>query len=252
MGVSSGWMGWAAAGAMLLCGAPMGLTQDKTAATKDEKVVVAGTPVTPAPAPTPDSTTDGTVTVGGLTIAYRAVAGTLTVGATDEQDATLDQKGKPLADAGVKPPDKDKPQEAPATARMFYVAYFKKDAAAEQRPVTFLYNGGPGSATMWLHMGAFGPRRVVTPDAEHKEGAPYRIVDNQYSLLDASDLVFIDAPGTGFSRIFGKDKEKAFWGVDQDAHAFDRFIRRFLTKYDRWNSPKYLLGRATARRVRRC
>jgi carboxypeptidase C (cathepsin A) len=95
---------------------------------------------------------------------------------------------------------------------------------------------------MWLHMGALGPRRVATPDAEHKEGAPYSIVNNDESLLDASDLVFIDAPGTGFSRIFGKDKEKAFWGVDQDAHAFDRFIRRFLTKYDRWNSPKYLLG----------
>ena len=242
MGMRSGWMGWAAAGAMLLGVAPMGSAQDKTPATKDEKVVVAGTPVAPAPAPTPDSTTDGTVTVGGQTIAYRAVAGTLMIGATDVDDATLDLEGKPLADAGVKPPDKDKPEEAPATARMFYVAYFKKDAAAEQRPVTFLYNGGPGSATMWLHMGAFGPRRVVTPDAEHKEGAPYRIVDNQYSLLDASDLVFIDAPGTGFSRIFGKDKEKAFWGVDQDAHTFDRFIRRFLTKYDRWNSPKYLLG----------
>jgi carboxypeptidase C (cathepsin A) len=95
---------------------------------------------------------------------------------------------------------------------------------------------------MWLHMGSFGPRRVVTPDVEHQEGAPYKIVNNDFSLLDVSDLVFIDAPGAGFSRIFGKDKEKAFWGVDQDAHAFDRFIRRFLTKYGRWNSPKYLFG----------
>ena len=72
--------------------------------------------------------------------------------------------------------------------------------------------------------------------------APYKIVNNQYSLLDVSDLVFIDAPGTGFSRIMGKDKEKAFWGIDQDAHAFERFIRRFLTKFNRWNSPKYLFG----------
>ena len=225
----------------MLCALPLALAQD-TAAKKDEKVVVSGTPVAPDAQPTPDSRTDGTVTVGGQTIAYRAVAGTLTVGSTDAQDATLDFAGNPLPDAGVKPLDKDKPDEAPATARMFYVAYFKKDAAAEQRPVTFLYNGGPGSATMWLHMGAFGPRRVVTPDAEHQEGAPYKVVNNDESLLDASDLVFIDAPGTGFSRIFGKDKEKAFWGVDQDAHAFDRFIRRFLTKYNRWNSPKYLLG----------
>ena len=229
---------------MLLCGvAPMGLAQDKTAAAKDEKVVVTGTPVTPAPAPTPDSTTDGTVTVGGQTIAYTRGGGNADGGIDRRagRDAGL-WRANLLPDAGVKPPDKDKPEEAPATARMFYVAYFKKDAAAEQRPVTFLYNGGPGSSTMWLHMGAFGPRRVVTPDAEHKEGAPYKMVNNEYSLLDASDLVFIDAPGTGFSRIFGKDKEKAFWGVDQDAHAFDRFIRRFLTKYDRWNSPKYLLG----------
>jgi carboxypeptidase C (cathepsin A) len=186
--------------------------------------------------------TEGTVTVGGQVIAYKAVAGTLTVGSTDTQDITLGLDGSLLPNAGVKAPDPEKPEDAPATARMFYVAYFKKDAVAEQRPVTFLYNGGPGSATMWLHMGSFGPRRVVTPDTEHQEGAPYKIVNNDYSLLDVSDVVFIDAPGTGFSRIFGKEKEKAFWGVDQDAHAFDRFIRRFLTKYERWNSPKYLLG----------
>jgi carboxypeptidase C (cathepsin A) len=241
-------MGWAAAGLMLVSVASIGLAQERTAAKKDapakpnEQVVVTGTAETPTPIPPKDSTTEGAVTVGGQAIAYKAVAGTLTVGSTDAHDKTLDFEGRLLSDSGQKPPDKDKPEEAQATARMFYVAYFKKDAGAEQRPVTFLYNGGPGSATMWLHMGAFGPRRVATPDTEHQEGAPYRIVNNDSSLLDVSDLVFIDAPGTGFSRIFGKDKEKAFWGVDQDAHAFDRFIRRFLTKYDRWNSPKYLLG----------
>ena len=232
------WVKCAAAGMGLLCAVPLARAQDK----KEEKIVVSGTPVATPPEPSADSTTEGTVTVGGQAIAYRAVAGTLTVGSTDIQDSTLDFEGRPLPDAGVKPLDPDKPEEAQATARMFYVAYFKKDAAAEQRPVTFLYNGGPGSSTMWLHMGSFGPRRVVTPDPEHQEGAPYKIVNNDFSLLDVSDLVFIDAPGAGFSRIFGKDKEKAFWGVDQDAHAFDRFIRRFLTKYDRWNSPKYLFG----------
>jgi carboxypeptidase C (cathepsin A) len=252
MGLKAGGLAWVAAGLVLLCVVPVGLAQDKAAqdkaaaaaaaAKKDEKVVVAGKPETPAPVPEADSTTEGTVTVGGQTIAYKAVAGTLTVGSTDAQDMTLDFEGNALPDAGVKPPDKDKPEEEPATARIFYVAYFKKDAAAEQRPVTFLYNGGPGSATMWLHMGSFGPKRVMIPDTEHQEGAPYKFGNNDYSLLDVSDLVFIDAPGTGFSRIFGKDKEKAFWGVDQDAHAFDRFIRRFLTKYDRWNSPKYLFG----------
>jgi len=106
----------------------------------------------------------------------------------------------------------------------------------------FIYNGGPGSATMWLHLGTFGPRRLVIPDTKHQTAAPYEIVENQYSLLDICDLVFIDAPGTGFSRTFGKDKAKAFYGVDGDARAFDRFIRRFLSKYDRWNSPKYLFG----------
>jgi carboxypeptidase C (cathepsin A) len=208
---------------------------------KDEKVVVAGTPAVPAAVVEGDSTTESSVTVGGQAIAYKAVAGTLTVGSTDAQDALLGLDGKMLPDTGEKTPDKDKPEEAPATARMFYVAYFKKDAGAG-RPVTFMYNGGPGSASMWLHMGSFGPRRVVTTDAQHDEGAPYKIVNNDYSLLDVSDVVFIDAPGTGFSRIMGKDKEKAFWGTDQDAHAFERFIRRFLTKYDRWNSPKYLFG----------
>ena len=187
-----------------------------------------------------DSTTDGTVTVGGQVISYTAVAGTLTVGATNAQDALLGLDGKLLPDSGEKAPDK--PEDAPATARIFYAAYFKKGAEAEHRPITFLYNGGPGSSTMWLHMGSFGPRRVVTTDTVHEAAAPYKIVSNENSLLDVSDLVFIDAPGTGFSRIFGKDKEKAFWGIDEDAQAFDRFIRRFLTKYSRWNSPKYLFG----------
>jgi carboxypeptidase C (cathepsin A) len=91
-------------------------------------------------------------------------------------------------------------------------------------------------------MGAFGPRRVITANDSHTPAAPYQVVDNDYSLLDASDLVFVDAPGTGFSRVAGKDKEKAFFGVDADAHAFDEFIKGFVSKYGRWNSPKYLFG----------
>jgi len=194
-----------------------------------------------APASTqPDSITEGTVTVGGQAIAYKAVAGTLTVGATSSQDAMIGLDGKLLADSGEKAPDKI--DDAAPTARIFYAAYFKKGTTAETRPITFLYNGGPGSSTMWLHMGSFGPRRVVTTDTVHEAAAPYKIVNNDYSLLDVSDLVFIDAPGTGFSRIFGKNKEAAFWGLDPDAHAFERFIRRFLTKYERWNSPKYIFG----------
>jgi carboxypeptidase C (cathepsin A) len=179
-----------------------------------------------------DSTTEGSVTVGGHVVNYKAVAGTILVSATNDADANM----------GIIPPPLKDPAEAPPTARMFYVAYFKKDVPPESRPITFIYNGGPGSSTLWLHMGAFGPKRVVTADDQHTSPAPYNLAENNYSLLDASDLVFIDAPGTGFGRLFGKEKEKAFWGVDQDAHAFDRFINRFLSNYQRWNSPKYLFG----------
>jgi len=114
----------------------------------------------------PDSITEGTVTLGGQAVAYKAIAGTITVGSTDAQDATLAANGSILPDSGVKPASD--PNEAPATARMFYVAYFKKDAVAAHRPVMFLYNGGPGSATMWLHLGSCGPRRVVVPDTKHQ------------------------------------------------------------------------------------
>lgn len=125
---------------------------------------------------------------------------------------------------------------------MFYVAYFKNDSKGAPRPLTFIFNGGPGSSSVWLHMGAFGPRRVLTADDTHTPAAPYSVVNNDYSLLDASDLVFVDAPGTGFSRISGKDREKAFYGIDEDAEAFANFIVEFLGKYGRWNSPKYLFG----------
>ena len=125
---------------------------------------------------------------------------------------------------------------------MSYVAYFRGDKEDAHRPITFLFNGGPGSSTVWLHMGAFGPKRVVTADDTHSPAAPYRIVDNEYTLLDVSDLVFVDAPGTGFGHLRGADKEKAFYGVDQDAHAFANFIVEFLSRHNRWNSPKYLFG----------
>jgi carboxypeptidase C (cathepsin A) len=189
----------------------------------------------------PDSTTQGSVTIGGQAVAYTAVAGTITVGATDEQDATLAFDGSILPGSGVRPVTN--PAEAPPRARMFYVAYFRKDESdTTHRPIMFMYNGGPGSATMWLHMGTFGPRRIELPDTDHQEGAPYSIVNNSNSLLDTTDLVFIDAPGTGFSRTFGKDRGKAFYGIDPDGQAFSHFIRKFLTKYGRWNSPKYIFG----------
>jgi carboxypeptidase C (cathepsin A) len=174
----------------------------------------------------------GTVTVGGQQIAYDAVAGTLVVHPKDWSDTDALDADQDAADKNKGP----KPE-----ASMFYTAYFKQGAPAAGRPITFLFNGGPGSSTVWLRMGAFSPVRVVTTPGKHTP-APYGVVDNDQSLLDVSDLVFIDAPGTGFSRIAGKDKEKSFYGVDQDIHAFTDFITQFLTKYDRWKSPKYVFG----------
>src|ERR1700691_2880797 len=143
----------------------------------------------------------GSASIGGNVVNYDAFAGTLIVHPRGWDDVPQN------ADKD----DKNKPTEA----SMFYVAYFKSDNKAAPRPVTFLYNGGPGSSTVWLHMGAFGPKRVVTADDTHTPAAPYPVVNNEYSLLDVSDLVFVDAPGTGFSRLAGQDKEKAFYGVDQ-------------------------------------
>jgi carboxypeptidase C (cathepsin A) len=181
--------------------------------------------------------TTGSVSIDGRRIDYEAHTGTLVVHARDWDDVPQNA-----------PQDEDKKPRPEAS--MFYVAYFKSEKSdgktanvkPEPRPITFLFNGGPGSATVWLHMGAFGPKRVITVNDSHTPAAPYSLVDNEFSLLDASDLVFIDAPGTGFSRIAGTERAKAFYGVDEDAWAFSDFIVQFLGKYGRWNSPKYLFG----------
>ena len=188
---------------------------------------------------TATSTTADSVTVEGNTIHYHAMAGRLIVHPKGWNDAS----GKPGGDdpTPMGPPHEHPARKKPPEASMFYVAYFKDGEKPGDRPVTFLYNGGPGSSTVWLHMGAFGPRRVVTADHTHTPPAPYQLVNNDYSLLDASDLVFVDAPGTGFSRVT-PGAEKDFYGADQDVHAFSEFIMQFLSKYGRWNSPKYLFG----------
>ena len=178
-------------------------------------------------------TTLGSVIIDGKPIVYQAEAGVMVVHLKDP----MDDDPPPLrGDGGVHPP----PQ--PPEASMSYVAYFRGKSEDPRRPIVFLYNGGPGSSTVWLHMGAFGPKRVRTADAQHSAAAPYQLIDNQYSLINSSDLVFIDAPGTGFGHLRGAEKEKAFYGVDQDAHAFANFIIEFLSRHNRWNSPKYLFG----------
>jgi len=212
------------------------------AATHDAKVAPPASPdpVLPHHFAPEEVTTTGSVTVGGKRIAYHAIAGTLVVHPKGWDDVVqrIDTEADKPKEKDAKPPSK----MTTAEASLFYAAYFKDGAPSASRPLTFLYNGGPGSATVWLHMGAFGPKRVLTPSDGHLPSAPYTLVDNEWSLLDATDVVFIDAPGAGFSRIAGPDKEKAFYGVDADAYAFADFITQFLGKYGRWNSPKYLFG----------
>ena len=168
-------------------------------------------------APIPPERTVAThheMTLDGKTLKYTATAGTLLI--RDEED-------KPYGS-------------------LFYVAYTLDGADANARPVSFLYNGGPGSATLWLHMGSFSPVRIQTDSPNPTAGPPFKLVSNQYSLLDKTDLVFIDAPMTGYSRAVGKGAAKDFAGVDQDLRAFDRFIIRYITVNQRWNSPKFLIG----------
>lgn len=157
----------------------------------------------------------GRVTIAGKRIGYTVTPGTVTI---------RNDEGEPIAS-------------------MFYAAYVADRAkGAPPRPITFMFNGGPGSSTMWLHMGSFGPVRVDTPNANAAAPAPYRIVENGESILDKTDIVFLDAIGTGLSRPLGKAKGGDFWGVDQDIDAFSRGIQRYLSIADRWDSPKFLLG----------
>tara|TARA_R110002072_G_scaffold38314_20_gene111039 strand:+ start:15366 stop:16877 length:1512 start_codon:yes stop_codon:yes gene_type:complete len=133
--------------------------------------------------------------------------------------------------------DKDEP--AAAIVVTSYVA----EPRDETRPVTFLFNGGPGSGSVWLQMGAFGPKRVAIPSDARDDGAPpYPILDNPDSLLDATDLVFIDPVGTGFSHLIGEGEGADYWGVTKDARSVAEVIRRWLSDNGRWNSPKFLGG----------
>ena len=158
----------------------------------------------------------GTVTAGGRAIRYKAIAG---------ETFILDDKGEPRA----------------SIFSTSYVAEGFSDP--KKRPVAFIYNGGPGSASLWLHMGVFGPKRVRLPDGPQDDGAaPFDVAPNPESILDVADLVFIDPVGTGWSKTLGEAKTDDFWGVSEDAQSIREFIRRWLVEHQRWNSPKYLIG----------
>ena len=160
-------------------------------------------------------TTSHTVTINGEAIKYTARAGTLVM---------KDEDGKALAS-------------------FFFTAYTIDGADPAKRPVTFTFNGGPGSASVWLHMGAFGPRRVVYADDEgHASHPPYHTVDNESSILDVSDLVFIDPITTGYSRAIPTKEDAKYHGVAEDVQSVGEFIRLWTTRYNRWGSPKFLAG----------
>ena len=161
--------------------------------------------------------THATVTIDGKTIPYTATTGTLLLYNKKHQ----------------------------ATASVFYIAYTRDGVKnLSQRPVTFAWNGGPGYASALVDIGGFGPRRLVWPNPGSIQGEvpPYHLGNNKFSILNSTDLVFVDAIGTGYSRIVGHGKPKMFYGLNQDASAFTQFVQRYITRFHRWNSPKFLLG----------
>jgi len=171
-----------------------------------------------APKPEPkaeQAVTQHSLHAGAISLDYTATAGTAIV---------RDKDDKPIASVG-------------------YVAYTRRDVKdATRRPITFAFNGGPGSSSLWLHMGFLGPRRVVTPDAQPAAPAPFNVVDNAFTPLDKTDIVLIDPVGTGLSKAVGDKKDEDFWGVDADLDCVGRFIAQYLDDNHRWGSPKYLLG----------
>ena len=161
------------------------------------------------------SVTHHAVTIDGKTINYVATAGALIL--RNDQD-------EPIAFYG-------------------YTAYTKEgQTEMDKRPISFSYNGGPGSSSIWLHMGAMGPRRVVVNDPNDNHPAPYKVEDNQFSILDVSDIIMIDPVGTGLSKAIGKAANKDFWGVDGDIKSVSGFIKQYINENNRWQSPKYLIG----------
>jgi carboxypeptidase C (cathepsin A) len=165
--------------------------------------------------PEESSVTEHTIRLNGQTVPYRATAATMLL---------HDDDGEPIGS-------------------LYSTAYTRTDVDdLSTRPIAFVYNGGPGSASAWLHMGAFGPRRIVVTDPEATPPAPYRLVANEGSPIDVADLVFIDPIGTGFSKPVGSGSGEDFWGIDEDARSLAQFITRYVSRNGRWNSPKYLIG----------
>ncbi len=163
---------------------------------------------------TPSVTHHG-VTIGGKRIRYSATAGTISLA---EEDGT-------------------------EKAEVFFIAYVKEDTTDfASRPLTFSFNGGPGSSSVWLHLGALGPRRVVMGDVDSLLPPPWQLTENEYSILDETDLVFIDPVTTGYSRAADGEDDAQFHGFEEDIESVGEFIRLYITQNERWESPKFLIG----------
>ncbi|HKJ17433.1 MAG TPA: peptidase S10 [Xanthomonadales bacterium] len=160
------------------------------------------------------SVTKGSVRIDGQNIEYTATAGWLIM----END-----EGEPIA-------------------RFGYTAYTRDGIDAAERPIMFAFNGGPGSSSIWLHMGILGPQRVIVNDGGFAPPPPAERVANEYSIIDVTDLVMVDPVGTGFSKPIGEGKGEDFWGVDQDIQSVGAFVKKYVTENHRWASPKYILG----------
>lgn len=185
----------------------------------------------PAESPKP-SVTEHTITVNGQTLKYKAVAGYLTL--SEEKDEKPDDNAKPAASPL---PDTGKPK-----ARIFFVAYTLEGTDTNSRPVTFAFNGGPGAASVWLHLGELGPRRVKLDQLAPNSGPPYSLIDNDQTWLTDTDLVFIDPVSTGFSRPVPGEPAGQFHGYEEDVKSVGEFIRLYVTQNNRWLSPKFIVG----------
>lgn len=172
-------------------------------------------------------TTRHTITLSGQTISYTALAGTLILKEESEKKGEAEGESE-----GEK-----------ARAAIFFIAYLRDGVTdTASRPVIFSFNGGPGSSSVWLHLGLLGPKRVLMDEDGNPTPPPYKLVENEFSLLDVCDLVFIDPVSTGYSRPVTGEKAKAFHGFSKDVESVGNFIRLFVTRYQRWNSPKFLIG----------
>lgn len=191
-------------------------TMPATTSTAPSMASTASAPIHPAAEGDKLSVTEHKLAIGDQTLNYRATAGTML-----------------LRDESAKP-----------KANLFFVSYERTDTAAapEDRPITFIFNGGPGAAAVWLHLGAIGPKRVALEENGEPPAPPYKLVDNAETWLDVTDLVFIDPVGTGYSRPAPGEKAEEFFGYQNDLHWVGEFIRLYITRYQRWQSPKFLAG----------